>query len=324
MRRFDSRLAGRASLALASTFWQHDSYYSPSPQTKRPEPAGKMSIPMRKKHGFTLIELLVVIAIIALLVSILLPSLNRAKEMAKRASCSANLNGLGKSLILYMTENKGIYPWIPNSNIRGSVPTGENRTQPPVAGSNLSRNFIAPAFLLVRSGGVPAKAFICPSTEDVVDDDVRYDDGGQQMYAWDFNDAKNVSYSYACSIETGSGNFESGVSASSPSSLAVMSDRGPYASSDAGGDSTPVAEWDPALTGDNLQKHVSQNHQAGEYMNILFAGGHVSGENRPDVGVNNDQIFTAYADTVDNAQTATALTRQDHHKEDDSFLVGPN
>ena len=53
---------------------------------------------MRRTKGFTLIELLVVIAIIALLVSILLPSLNRARELAKRAICGANLNSIGKGI----------------------------------------------------------------------------------------------------------------------------------------------------------------------------------------------------------------------------------
>ena len=56
---------------------------------------------MRRK-GFTLIELLVVVAIIGLLVSILVPAINKAQKMAKRASCQANLNGLGKALAMKM------------------------------------------------------------------------------------------------------------------------------------------------------------------------------------------------------------------------------
>lgn len=60
---------------------------------------------MMKKKGFTLIELLVVIAIIALLLAILLPSLKRAKDIAKRTVCLAHLHSLGISWVLYADEN---------------------------------------------------------------------------------------------------------------------------------------------------------------------------------------------------------------------------
>jgi len=58
-----------------------------------------------KRRGFTLIELLVVIAIIALLVSILMPSLAKAKELAKQAGCLANLKNLGMSTVTKISEN---------------------------------------------------------------------------------------------------------------------------------------------------------------------------------------------------------------------------
>ena len=56
------------------------------------------------RAGFTLIELLVVVSIIALLMSILLPSLGKAKELANRAYCAANLRGLTQSLITYQED----------------------------------------------------------------------------------------------------------------------------------------------------------------------------------------------------------------------------
>jgi prepilin-type N-terminal cleavage/methylation domain-containing protein/prepilin-type processing-associated H-X9-DG protein len=63
--------------------------------------------PVRNKGGFTLIELLVVIAIIALLLSILLPSLKLAKEAAKRTVCRTNLKQLSLAWIMYANENNG-------------------------------------------------------------------------------------------------------------------------------------------------------------------------------------------------------------------------
>jgi prepilin-type N-terminal cleavage/methylation domain-containing protein/prepilin-type processing-associated H-X9-DG protein len=63
-----------------------------------------------RAFGFTLIELLVVIAIIALLVSILLPSLNRAKVIAKSAICKSNLKNVATWGVMYTAEWNGVLP----------------------------------------------------------------------------------------------------------------------------------------------------------------------------------------------------------------------
>jgi len=61
----------------------------------------------RRFHAFTLVELLVVIGIIALLISILLPALNKAREASQVAKCLSNMRQLGMAAASYTTENKG-------------------------------------------------------------------------------------------------------------------------------------------------------------------------------------------------------------------------
>ena len=70
----------------------------------------------RLGSGFTLIELLVVIAIIALLLSILLPSLHAAKEIAYSSVCMSHLRGAGGALSSYTTNNDD---WMPGPNTSG-------------------------------------------------------------------------------------------------------------------------------------------------------------------------------------------------------------
>lgn len=67
--------------------------------------------------GFTLIELLVVIAILSLLVSILMPSLRQALELAQDAACKANLRNYGLGMQMYVQDQDGVIPYCKNGNL---------------------------------------------------------------------------------------------------------------------------------------------------------------------------------------------------------------
>ena len=64
----------------------------------------------KKRSGFTLVELLVVIGIIALLISILLPALNKAQAAAKTIACASNMRQLGQYISMYANDYKGCVP----------------------------------------------------------------------------------------------------------------------------------------------------------------------------------------------------------------------
>ncbi len=73
---------------------------------------------MKTKKGFTLIELLVVISIIALLVAILMPALNKARQQAQAAVCLNNQKQLGMTYLMYTNDNNGL---LPSSEAWGNV-----------------------------------------------------------------------------------------------------------------------------------------------------------------------------------------------------------
>src|SRR3954447_10816217 len=65
---------------------------------------------MRRRRAFTLVELLVVIGIIALLISILLPTLSKAQRSARKTACMSNERQLILAVLMYAGENKGKFP----------------------------------------------------------------------------------------------------------------------------------------------------------------------------------------------------------------------
>src|SRR5215212_8140631 len=160
----------------------------PSPASRSPlEPTYSTGV----RRGFTLVELLVVIGIIALLISILLPSLNRARETANRVRCASNLRQIGQAILLYSNENKGAYPrtvadfdkptptW--GTPYQGNDKLGASQKADPFDPKNsdaaVAPNDVTAAFfLLLRTQDITSEVFPCPST------------GNEK---WDFGGGKN-------------------------------------------------------------------------------------------------------------------------------------
>jgi prepilin-type N-terminal cleavage/methylation domain-containing protein/prepilin-type processing-associated H-X9-DG protein len=222
------------------------------------------------RRGFTLIELLVVIGIIGLLIAILLPALERAREQAISLKCANNLRTIGQSLSLYSNENHGNYPrtrYVPDAPLA----FGTNPAAPdPFASTGPSPNDVTAAlFLLVRMERLPVEMLVCPyDDQNAWEKDPPPDAANRSNFT---NYRKNLGYSFA-------NPYPSKAAAAArytftnhlPAYFAVAGDMNPG-------------------TGGTTN---SENHE-GRGQNVLYADGHAEWQDGVLVGVDRDNIYTA-------------------------------
>ncbi|MBU0718447.1 MAG: prepilin-type N-terminal cleavage/methylation domain-containing protein [Planctomycetota bacterium] len=242
---------------------------------------------MKASKAFTLVELLTVIAIIGALLSILLPSLSRAREEAKRTVCASNEHGIGQAFYVYAQVVPNFFPAISpvfdavSGNMQIFHP--DDRTTSPSTASLPSPT--VDMWAVVRMRYCVPKQFICPSTPDAPDP------GQDTTVYFDFFSARNLSYAYQyqhdpdCTI----------IGAASEPTFPVLADANPYIKGGLGGGS-------PSLASDrnSAGRGNSTNHLNREGQNILFQDGHVDFERGPDVGLPGRAAGVQYSRGRDN------------------------
>jgi prepilin-type N-terminal cleavage/methylation domain-containing protein len=300
----------------------------------------------QKRLAFTLIELLVVIAIIALLISILLPSLSRARELSKRLVCAANLKGIGTSCKLYANDNyeKWMVPGFKSSVIDQQGITYTNGDDGLVgypterykqslkqtasgAGGSTRVSVTRAYWMLVRSGDVTVKQFTCPSSQNEPDPTENID-----VY-YDFISYGNISYGYQVPF----GPQDTQPREGSDNRQVFAADKGPfYFQSASVGLSWDTGETAGGVTLADSPKHWRQfnspNHGGrgnGEGQDVLFADGHVTFERIPAVGIDADNIYTLMENDwssnfgrIHGSTPFDAATSGDPYPGQDAFCTG--
>ncbi len=161
-------------------------------------------VQVKDRRGFSLVELLVVIAIIALLIGLLLPAVQRARESAARIQCANNLHQIGIAMHSYLTINDGYLPpsyWTPPNQTfewRGAswavliFPYLEQDTLSSTWNMNLSYYDQS-----ATARETPLSVYFCPSRRDAGTSGLSVSgDTGCKKWVWvtDFMDGEDCGY----------------------------------------------------------------------------------------------------------------------------------
>jgi prepilin-type N-terminal cleavage/methylation domain-containing protein len=268
---------------------------------------------MNGRRGFTLVELLVVIGIITLLVGIIVPSLARARELAKREACRSTLDGLGQAVHSYATAYDNFLPAFEDGS-NSSDTVGLNRTQ---ESPGDSRSNTRGWWLMVREGFVERGQFFCASDQDVDNQKRQTDD------LWDFptmGGKTPLSYSLQRTKIGPSGGTRT--TRADSSALVIAADHnGLYKwKTLSNNKATVTRDGSVPLDTDEKKAANSENHgRAGQ--NCLRLDGSVQWAETPLAGADEDCIWTQDDGSTMGDATLSGKPEVDRGKLKDSLLV---